>query len=137
RKDTNKSATIEWLRPFYVPKYERFEIRRSRLRVHNPPCIDAQVGQSVLVARTRSLSKTKNHVILQITKEEIQPVAVDVITGEAVGVMNVGAMDVGAMKEVKEAGAEKSAHSKEQKVPASKRLKVKSAGEEGEGDIEG
>ncbi|MBU0470445.1 MAG: 30S ribosomal protein S17 [Nanoarchaeota archaeon] len=66
KKDTNKSATIEWFRPFFIPKYERYEIRRSRLRVHNPPCIDAQVGQRVLVARTRPLSKTKNHVIIQI-----------------------------------------------------------------------
>ncbi len=66
KKDTNKSATIEWFSPHYVPKYERYELRRSRLRVHNPPCLDAQVGQSVLVARTRPLSKTKHHVIIQI-----------------------------------------------------------------------
>lgn len=66
KKDTNKSATIVWNRPYYVPKYERYEMRRSRLRVHNPPCLDAQVGQKVLVARTRPLSKTKNHVIIQI-----------------------------------------------------------------------
>lgn len=66
KRDTNKSATIEWFRYFYVPKYERYEMRRSRLRVHNPPCLDAQVGQTVVVAKTRPLSKTKNHVILQI-----------------------------------------------------------------------
>ncbi len=66
KKDTNKSATIEWFRSYYVPKYERYETRKSRLRVHNPPCLDAQVGQTVLVARTRPLSKTKNHVIIQI-----------------------------------------------------------------------
>lgn len=71
KKDTNKSATIEWNRSKYVPKYERYEVRRSRLRVHNPPCLDAQVGQKVLVARTKPLSKTKNHVILQILDEEI------------------------------------------------------------------
>jgi len=72
KKDTNKSATIEWNRTKYVPKYERYEVRRSRLRVHNPPCLDAQVGQKVLVARTRPLSKTKNHVILQVVDEEIK-----------------------------------------------------------------
>lgn len=70
KKDTNKSATIVWNRPFYVPKYERYEMRRSRLRVHNPPCIDAQVGQKVLVARTRPLSKTKNHVIIQVLERD-------------------------------------------------------------------
>lgn len=69
KKDTNKSATIEWNRSSYVPKYERFALKRSRLRVHNPPCLDAQIGQKVLVARTRPLSKTKHHVIIQILEE--------------------------------------------------------------------
>lgn len=110
KKDTNKSATIEWFHPFYVPKYERFEVRRSRLRVHNPPCIDAKVGQTVLVARTRPLSKTKNHVIIQITHEEIQPAAVDVITGEVIGA-------------AEETGAEKNEHTKMQKKSASKNQK--------------
>lgn len=66
RKDINRSATIEWNRPYYVPKYERYEIRRSRIRTHNPGCINAGIGHEVLVAKTRPLSKTKNHVILQI-----------------------------------------------------------------------
>ena len=66
KKDTNKSATIEWFRSHYVPKYERYELKRSRLRVHNPPAVNAQIGQTVLVARTRPLSKTKHHVIIQI-----------------------------------------------------------------------
>ncbi|MBR9682967.1 30S ribosomal protein S17 [Candidatus Woesearchaeota archaeon] len=69
KKDVNHSATIEWDYSIPVPKYERYEIRRSRLRVHNPPCLDAQVGQQVLVAKTRPLSKTKTHVIIQIIEE--------------------------------------------------------------------
>jgi len=71
KKDINHSATIEWFRSYYVPKYERYELRRSRLRVHNPACVDAKVGQEVLVAKTRPLSKTKHHVILQIKNAEI------------------------------------------------------------------
>ena len=70
RKDNNKSATIEWSRPRYVSKYERYEVRHFRLRVHNPPAVDAQVGQEVLVARTRPISKTKHHVILKIIGNE-------------------------------------------------------------------
>ena len=65
KKDLNRSATIEWSRSVYVPKYERYEKKRSRLRVHNPVCLDAEVGDKVVVARTRPLSKTKNHVIIQ------------------------------------------------------------------------
>lgn len=66
KKDINRSATIEWFRPFPVPKYERLETRRSRMRVHNPACIDADAGDEVLVARTRPLSKSKNHVVIKI-----------------------------------------------------------------------
>jgi len=70
KKDTNHSATIEWTKSRSVPKYERYEVRKYRLRVHNPPSIDAEVGQNVLVARTRPLSKTKNHVIIKILENE-------------------------------------------------------------------
>lgn len=69
KKDANHSATIEWTYYYHVPKYERYEIRRSRLRVHNPPCLDAQIGQQVLAVKTRPLSKTKNHVIIQIIEK--------------------------------------------------------------------
>jgi len=70
KKDINHSATIEWKRPYYIPKYERYEVRKSRMRVHNPACIDATIGKVVLVARTRPLSKTKNHVILKVIEED-------------------------------------------------------------------
>lgn len=70
KKDANGSATIEWKRSVFVPKYERQEIKTSRIRVHNPACILANVGDKVLVARTRPISKTKHHVILKVFGEE-------------------------------------------------------------------
>ena len=72
KKDINRSATIEWEKSHYVPKYERYEVRRSRMRVHNPPCIDANVGDHVLVARTRPLSKDKNHVIIELISSGLE-----------------------------------------------------------------
>ncbi len=78
RKDLHRSATIEWEKSSYVPKYERYEIRRKRLRVHNPACLDAQVGEVVIAAKTRPLSKTKHHVIIQKTGKAIQILATDV-----------------------------------------------------------
>jgi|SRR3989344_8223827 len=78
KKDINRSATVEWFRTHPLPKYERFEIRRSRIRTHNPACLNAAIGQEVLVAKTRPLSKTKNHVIIQITGgEEISPALIE------------------------------------------------------------
>ena len=69
KKDINRSATIEWNRPSYVQKYERYEVKRSRMRTHNPECIDAEIGQNVVVARTRPLSKMKHFVIIQTIDE--------------------------------------------------------------------
>lgn len=75
-KDIHHSATIEWFRPNFIPKYERYEIRRTKIRVHNPSCINADLGEEVVVARTRPLSKTKNHVILKVIGEK--KLAIDV-----------------------------------------------------------
>ena len=70
KKDANGSATIEWIRSKFVPKYERFQFRRSRVRVHNPASINASVGEKVLVARTRPISKSKHHVIIKVIESE-------------------------------------------------------------------
>jgi small subunit ribosomal protein S17 len=72
KKDASGSATIEWTRTRKVPKYERFEYRRSRIRVHNPLSINAQIGDKVLVARTRPISKTKHHVIIKVIGDDIR-----------------------------------------------------------------
>jgi len=60
-----KTATIEKTWSHYIPKYERYEERRSRLRVHNPLCLDAKVGDKVKVMETRPISKTKRFVIIE------------------------------------------------------------------------
>lgn len=64
-KDVHKTATVEWPRKYFIPKYERHETRRTRLRVHNPPCINAEIGDSVRIMETRPLSKTKHFVIIE------------------------------------------------------------------------
>jgi len=59
------SATIEMPRKMYIPKYERFEKRKTKISVHNPPCIKAKEGDIVKVMECRPLSKTKNYVIVK------------------------------------------------------------------------
>jgi small subunit ribosomal protein S17 len=49
----------------YVPKYERYERRHSRIPAHNPPCIDAKKGDKVKIAECRPLSKTKHFVVIE------------------------------------------------------------------------
>ncbi len=50
----------------YVPKYERYEKRRSKLHAHNPACIAAKMGDRVSIAECRPLSKTKSFVVIQV-----------------------------------------------------------------------
>jgi len=68
-KDAHKTCKVQWPRRFYLPKYERYEKRRSILKVHNPPCIDAIVGDNVTIVECKPISKTKKFVIIQ--KNEI------------------------------------------------------------------
>jgi small subunit ribosomal protein S17 len=48
-----------------IRKYERYEKRRSKIHAHNPPCIDAKVGDVVRIAECRPLSKTKSFVVVE------------------------------------------------------------------------
>jgi small subunit ribosomal protein S17 len=49
----------------YIPKYIRYERRRSRISAHNPPCIAAKEGDIVKIAECRPLSKTVSHVVIE------------------------------------------------------------------------
>lgn len=66
-----KTATIEWPRRRYNKKYERFEVRRTRVKAHNPESINAKIGDTVKIAETRPLSKTKHFVIIDILKRHL------------------------------------------------------------------
>ncbi len=65
-----KTVTIEWPRLFYLPKFERYEKRRSRVKAHNPPCISAKVGDMVKIAECRPVAKTVAFVIIEKLKGE-------------------------------------------------------------------
>jgi small subunit ribosomal protein S17 len=58
------TAIVEWGYNRYVPKYERYEKRKSNVTAHNPSCISAKEGERVVIAECRSLSKTKHFVIV-------------------------------------------------------------------------
>jgi len=63
-----KTATVEWEHRLFLPKYERFEIRRSRVKAHNPLCLNAQPGDKVRIMETRPISKTKAFVVIEVLK---------------------------------------------------------------------
>lgn len=60
-----KTAVVEFERLYYLKKYERYEKRRTRLKVHNPDCIHANDGDVVRVMECKPLSKTKTFVVIQ------------------------------------------------------------------------
>jgi len=60
-----RSATVRIDYTRYLPKYERYMRKNSRITAHNPPCIDADIGNKVKIAECRPLSKTKSFVILE------------------------------------------------------------------------
>ena len=62
---SQKTAVVGWIRLAFIPKFQRYEKRRSKLQVHNPPCINAQIGEKVRIVECRPISKTKNFVIVE------------------------------------------------------------------------
>lgn len=52
----------------YVPKYERYERRTGKYLAHNPPCINAKIGDDVRIMECRPLSKTKSFVVIERTR---------------------------------------------------------------------
>jgi len=60
-----KTATVEFERRHFLPKYERYEKRRTRIKAHNSECINAKDGDIVRISECRPLSKTKNFVVIE------------------------------------------------------------------------
>ena len=65
----HKTATIEFPRLFFIPKYDRYEKRRTRIKVHVPSCIAIKPGSVIKIGETRPISKTKNFVVVDVIKE--------------------------------------------------------------------
>lgn len=63
---SKKTAIIEHAYTIFLNKYERSLRKTSRITAYNPECINAKVGDRVVVAGTRRLSKTKAFVVTKI-----------------------------------------------------------------------
>lgn len=49
----------------YVPKFRRYERRRSQISCHNPPCINAKEADHVRIVECRPISKTVSFVVVE------------------------------------------------------------------------
>lgn len=63
--DMDKTVVVEREYDVTVPKYDRQMKRRSRVPAHAPECMSLEVGDTVRIAETRPLSKTKSHVVVE------------------------------------------------------------------------
>ncbi|WP_368410694.1 30S ribosomal protein S17 [Haladaptatus salinisoli] len=63
--DMDKTVVVEREYDVTVPKYDRQMKRRSRVPAHAPECLALEVGDTVRIAETRPLSKTKSHVVVE------------------------------------------------------------------------
>ena len=52
----------------YIPKYERYERRKTKIAAHKPPCVEAKTGDKVKIGECRKLSKTKSFVVIEVVK---------------------------------------------------------------------
>jgi small subunit ribosomal protein S17 len=61
---SKNTAMVEWGYHKLIPKYERYERRKTRVTAHNPDCIKAKEGDVVIIGECRPISKTKHFIIL-------------------------------------------------------------------------
>lgn len=60
-----KTIVVERNYLHFVPKYERYERRHTRISAHRPDCIALKKGDKVKIAECRPLSKTKHFVVIE------------------------------------------------------------------------
>ncbi|MBN1645052.1 30S ribosomal protein S17 [Candidatus Woesearchaeota archaeon] len=66
-----KTAIVQWEFKRYLPKFERYEKRKSKVKVHNPECLNVKKGDIVEISECRPLSKTKHFVIVKKVGEDV------------------------------------------------------------------
>ncbi len=79
--DMDRTVVVEREYDTYVPKYDRYMKRRSRIPAHVPGVLEPlSVGDRVKIAECRPLSKTKSHVVVEIVEEADAVTAAEIET---------------------------------------------------------
>lgn len=66
----HKGVTIKFQRIYKLPKYERYARKTTKLKAHNPECINAKEGDTVIIMETRPISKTISFVVVSKEGDE-------------------------------------------------------------------
>lgn len=65
-----RTVIVEWERKVFIPKYERYLKRKTRVKAHQPEGIEIQEGDRVRIFACRPISKTVNHVVMENLGQE-------------------------------------------------------------------
>ena len=63
-----KTAIIQREYFKFIPKYERYERRRTKINAHVPEGMEVKVGDKVRIGETRRISKTKSFIVMEKIK---------------------------------------------------------------------
>ena len=66
----DKTAIVSWESMVKDTKYYRYFKTKSKVAAHNSDCVNAKVGDKVLIGETRPLSKTKHFAIIKVVQNE-------------------------------------------------------------------
>ncbi len=59
-----RTVTVSWERIRKLEKYERFIRNKTKVLAHNPDCINAKLGDKVVIYETRPISRWKRFVVV-------------------------------------------------------------------------
>lgn len=60
-----KSIVVSWNRRVYIPKYERYLVKTSKVQAHAPECLNIKEGDEVKIIQCKPLSKLKSFVAIE------------------------------------------------------------------------
>ena len=61
----HKTVAVAWTRFRRLKKYDRFIKDRTKVLAHNPECVNAKLGDNVVIYETRPISRWKRFVVLR------------------------------------------------------------------------
>lgn len=67
-KKFSKRVVIEFEKPVYVKKYERFSKKKTKIHARIPESMDVNVGDFVKVQECRPLSKIIHSVVIEVIR---------------------------------------------------------------------
>lgn len=60
-----KAVVVEWERRVYIPKYERYLTKKTKIHAHVPEHLDIKEDDKVKVQACRPISKTIHHIVTE------------------------------------------------------------------------